>query len=96
VVAKVGDDWRTAPVRPEVRAALGFIEKLVKVGTVNADDVREVYAAGVPREALVRAVQVCVCFSMIVRLADTFEFRLETTEIYDKQGMGLWKRGYGM
>lgn len=95
-MAKVGDDWRKAPVRPEVRAALGFIEKLVKHGTVGAEDAKEVYAAGVPREGLVRAVQVCVTFSMIVRLADTFEFKLETPEVYDKQGMGLWKRGYGM
>jgi hypothetical protein len=93
-VAKVGQDWRTAPVRPEVRAALGFIEKLVEVGTVSADDVEEVYAAGVPREGLVRAVQVCVAFSTIVRLADTFAFAIPTAEEFAKSAENLWKRGY--
>jgi hypothetical protein len=96
VVAKVGEDWRTAPVRAEVRAALGFIETLVKQGTVSADDVRAVYAAGVPREGLIRAVQVCVAFSIIVRVADTFEFAIPTADEFAASGKSLWKRGYVM
>ena len=92
---QVGKDWRTANVRKEVRAALGFIEKLVK-SAVTVDDVRAVYDAGVSREALERAVMVCVAFSTIVRLADTFEFAIPTAEEFAKQGLGLWKRGYVM
>jgi alkylhydroperoxidase family enzyme len=92
-VAAVGKDWRTAPVRPEVRAALGFIEKMVK-GAVTTDDVRECYAAGVTKEALVRAAQVCVAFSMIVRLADTFEFDIPAD--FMPGAKSLWKRGYMM
>jgi alkylhydroperoxidase family enzyme len=96
VVEKVNEDWRTAPVRPEVRAALGFIEKLVKHGSVTPDDVKEVFAAGVPKEGLIRAVQVCVAFSTIVRIADTFDFAISTDEEFAKGGQSLWKRGYVM
>jgi alkylhydroperoxidase family enzyme len=83
-------------VREEVRAALGFIEKLVKQGTVTAEDVQAVYAAGVPRDGLVRAVQVCAAFSIIVRVADTFEFAIPSAEGFAAQGKSLWKRGYVM
>ena len=82
-------------MRAEVRAALGFIEKLVKQA-VTADDVKAVYAAGVPRDGLVRAVQVCVAFSIIVRVADTFEFAIPTAEEFVASGKSLWKRGYVM
>jgi hypothetical protein len=92
-VAAVGKDWRTAPVRPEVHAALGFIEKMVK-GAVTTEDVRACYAAGVPKDALARAAQVCVAFSMIVRLADTFQFDIPPDFVPGAKA--LWKRGYMM
>ena len=49
----VVDDWRTAPLRPELTATLGFLEKL----TLTPDDVTRadadaVRAAGVSDEAL--------------------------------------------
>ena len=79
-------------MRKEVRAALGFIEKLVQ-GSVTADDVRAVYDAGVTEEALERAVMVCVAFSTIVRLADTFAFAIPSPSGFAAQGQALWKRG---
>jgi hypothetical protein len=94
VIDQVGKDWRTAKVREEVRAALGFIETLVKTGTVSADDVRKVYDAGVPKEGLLRAIEVCVAFSTIVRLADTFEFDIPSAAGFAAAARSLWKRGY--
>lgn len=94
-MAQVAKDWRTANVRKEVRAALGFIEKLVK-SEVTADDVRAVYDAGVPREGLERAVMVCVAFSTIVRLADTFAFAIPSASGFAAGAKSLWKRGYMM
>jgi alkylhydroperoxidase family enzyme len=92
-VDKVYADWRTAPVRPQVRAALGFIEKLVrKTDELTRADAEEVLAAGVSREGLIRAVQICVAFSMIVRLADTFEFAIP--DDFMPGAHGLMKRGY--
>jgi alkylhydroperoxidase family enzyme len=94
-VAKVHADYHTAPVRDEVKAALGFIEKLVK-GTPTVEDVRAVYARGVTRDMLVRAVHVAVAFSMIVRLADAFAFEVGTPEDFDAAARSLMKRGYGL
>ena len=94
VVKQVLADWRTAPVRPQVKAALGFIEKLVKAGSVSADDAREVFAAGVSREGLIRAVQIAVAFSMIVRLADSFQFEVGSEDDFDASARMLMKRGY--
>ena len=93
---KVLEDWRTAPVREEVKGALGFIETLVKDGTVGVDDVKAAYAKGVTRDMLVRAVHVCAAFSMIVRLADTFNFDISTPEEFDAGARALLKRGYGL
>jgi hypothetical protein len=95
-MAKIAGDFRTAPIRKELRAALEIIEKLVKTGGIDVDDVKAAYAAGVPKDGLIRAIQVCVTFSTIVRLADTFEFAIPTAEQFAKQGLGLWKRGYVM
>ena len=74
---KVLADWRNAPVRAEVKGALGFLEKLVE-GEVGPDDVKAAYATGVTRDMLIRAVQVCAAFSTIVRVADTFNFEIST------------------
>lgn len=89
-------DWRTAPVRAEVRAALGFLEKLVHTpDALTADDARAVYAVGVPREALERAIEVCAAFTVIVRVADTFDFEIGSEDDFDAGARSLWKRGYG-
>jgi hypothetical protein len=94
VVTAVHADWRTAPVRPAVRAALGFLEKLIRDDAVTAADAAEVLAAGVPRDALERAVEVCVAFTMIVKIADAFGFLLQDQAGYDAGAKMLLKRGY--
>jgi len=91
------EDWRTAPLRPQVRAALGFLEKLIQTPqALSAEDVRAVYAAGVSRDGLVRAVWICVAFTMILRIADAFAFEISTAEEFDASARMLMKRGYIM
>src|SRR5437762_13563081 len=64
-------DWRTAPLRPELRAALGFIEVLTeRPDELSSADAEAAYAAGVSREALRDAAAICALFNMITRLAD--------------------------
>jgi alkylhydroperoxidase family enzyme len=66
-------DWRTAPVSPELRATLGFIEKqTLHPDDLTHDDAEAVYAAGVSKQALRDAALVSAMFNMIVRLADSF------------------------
>ena len=64
-------DWRTAPLRPELRAALAFIEVLTqRPDELTEADAEAAYAAGVSREALRDAATVSALFNMITRLAD--------------------------
>lgn len=94
-MAQVHADWRTAPVRPQVKAALGFIEKLVQPGSpVTAEDAAAVMAAGVSREGLIRAVHITVAFTMIAKIADTFGWALPPQDDYDATAKSLLKRGY--
>jgi alkylhydroperoxidase family enzyme len=96
-VDKVLADWRTAPVRAEVKGALGFLEKLIQdTDGIGPDDVKAAYATGVTRDMLVRAVQVCAAFSTIVRVADTFDFEISTDEEFDAGARALLERGYGL
>src|SRR6184192_4179204 len=69
----VVDDWRTAPLRPELAATLVFLETLtLRPDELTAADADAVRAAGVSDQALRDAATVCAFFSMIVRLADSF------------------------
>jgi hypothetical protein len=60
-------------VSPQLRAALGFIEKqTMRPEELTVADAEAVYAAGVSRQALHDAALVSALFNMIVRLADSF------------------------
>jgi len=64
-------DWRTAPIGDELRATLGFLEKLtLRPDELRAEDAEAVLAAGVQEDALIDAIHVGALFTMIVRLAD--------------------------
>ena len=82
-------------MRPQLRAALGFLDKLVREPeALIAADVEAAYAAGVSREGLVRAVHCCVAFSVIVRVADTLDFEISTESEFLGSAKVLMKRGY--
>lgn len=90
-------DWRTAPIDERLRATLGFLEKLVyQPDAIGPDDARAVRAAGVSDAALADAIQVCVLFSMIVRLADAFEFAVGTDAEFAAGAKMLLRFGYRM
>jgi alkylhydroperoxidase family enzyme len=71
-------DWRTAPVSEPLRTTLGFLEKLTLwPDELQAEDAEAVLAAGVRKEALIDAVHVAALFTMIVRLADSFDWQVQ-------------------
>ncbi len=75
IVDAVLADWRTAPVGPQLRATLGFLERVtLQPADLTAADAEVVRAAGVSDEALVDALLVCAYFNLIDRLADSFGF----------------------
>ena len=60
-----------------LRATLGFLEKLtLRPDELRAQDAEDVLAAGVREDALIDAIHVAALFTMIVRLADSFGWRV--------------------
>ncbi len=95
VTAAVYADWRTAPVREEVRAMLGFLEKMTLApDTLGAEDAARLRAAGLTDEMIDDAVHVCATFNIVVRLADSFGFAVPSAQSFKKMAGMLLKRGY--
>jgi alkylhydroperoxidase family enzyme len=90
-------DWRTAPVSPELRATLGFLEKLtLRPGDVSREDADAIRAAGVSDDALVDAIHVCALFSMIVRLADSLGWDVPSYESFAERADSMLASGYAL
>jgi alkylhydroperoxidase family enzyme len=83
-------DWRTAPVDERLRATLGFLEKLtLRPDELVAADAEAVLAAGVRKDALVDAIHIAALFGMIVRLADSFDWRVPSDDELARAGARL-------
>jgi alkylhydroperoxidase family enzyme len=83
-------DWRSAPVDEPLRATLGFLEKLtLRQGELRHEDAEAVLAAGVGQDALIDAIHVAALFNMIVRLADSFDWRVPSDEQLARAGARL-------
>ena len=81
----------------ELRATLGFIEKLtLRPDELSPADAEAVYAAGVSRQALRDAATVCGLFSMIVRLADAFGWDVPPWERLTQRAPAMLEGGYAM
>ena len=91
------DDWRTAPLRPEVTAALVFLEKLtLRPDELNPADVEQARSAGVSEQALRDAATVCGLFSMIVRLADALGWDVPSAERLAARAPAMLEGGYAL
>jgi alkylhydroperoxidase family enzyme len=90
-------DWRTAPLRSELRAVLPFLEKLtLRPDELEPADAEAVRAAGVSDEALGDAITVCALFSMIVRLADSLGWDVPTPERFRQRAPAMLEGGYAL
>jgi alkylhydroperoxidase family enzyme len=88
-------DWRTAPLRPELLATLGFLEKLtLRPDELEPADADAVRAAGVSTQALRDAATVCALFNMIVRLADSFAWDVPSWERLTARAPAMLEGGY--
>jgi alkylhydroperoxidase family enzyme len=88
-------DWRSAPLRPELKATLGFLEKqTLQPEELTPADAEAVYAAGVTPEALRDAATVCGLFNMIVRLADSFGWDVPPWERLKGRAPAMLEGGY--
>jgi alkylhydroperoxidase family enzyme len=83
-------DWRTAPVDEPLRAMLGFLEKLtLRPDELRTEDAESVLDVGVGEDALIDAIHIAALFTMIVRLADSFDWRVPSDEQLARAGERL-------
>jgi hypothetical protein len=84
-------------VRPELRAALAFIEKqTLRPDELTATDAEDAYAAGVSKQALRDAANVAALFNMIVRLADAFGWDVPDWDRLLERAPAMLEGGYRM
>ena len=88
-------DWRTAPLRPGLKATFVFLEKLtLRPDELGPDDVAAARAAGVSEQALRDASTVCALFSMIVRLADSLGWDVPSWDRLMARAPAMLEGGY--
>jgi len=88
-------EWRTAPLRPELRATLAFIEVLTqRPDELTAADAQAAFDAGVSREALRDAATVCALFNMITRLADSLGWDVPSPDRLATRAPAMLEGGY--
>ena len=92
-VAAVLADLDSAPIAAPLRATLRLLEKVTR-NSVTAADMRATLAAGVTRAQIESALDVAFCFNVITRLADAFEFELQSKAEVAGSARHLLKRGY--
>jgi alkylhydroperoxidase family enzyme len=91
----VVDDWRNAPLTPELAATLVFLEKqTLRPDELEPADADAVRAAGVSDRALRDAATVCGLFNMIVRLADSFGWDVPTWDRLQQRAPAMLEGGY--
>ncbi len=84
-VSAVMADWRSAPIRPELRAALEFLTKFVPPEQdFDAHDIQKMRDAGLSDDAIKDVMYASFSFQNISRIADALNFPLLT----DKQRKG--------
>jgi alkylhydroperoxidase family enzyme len=90
-------DWRTAPLRPELRATLAFLEVMtLRPEELTRADAEAVYEAGVSQQALLDAATVCALFSMIVRLADSLGWDVPPWDALLARAPAMLEGGYSL
>ena len=90
-------DWKTAPLRPELRAALAFIEVLtLRPDELTPADAEAAYEAGVSPDALRDAATVCALFNMIVRLADSLGWDVPDPAALAQRAPKMLEGGYAL
>jgi uncharacterized peroxidase-related enzyme len=93
-VAAVLANLESAPIEEPLRATLRMLGQLTASGTLSADDMRAVLAAGVSPQQVKDALAVGAAFNTTDRLADAFGFQVLTPDGFAAGAKYLLKRGY--
>ncbi|MBV1852283.1 carboxymuconolactone decarboxylase family protein [Catellatospora tritici] len=90
-------DWRTAPLRPGLRAAFALLEVLtLKPGEVGPELIEAAYQAGVTERGVRDVIHICGIFCTINRVADAVDFAVPDDKGLKGDAYQLLKRGYAI
>lgn len=82
------DDWRSAPLRPKVRAALAFLEKMtLSPESLSPADGAALRAAGISERSIEEAIYLCWLFNVGNRVGDALGFEAPSASALAK---ALW------
>jgi uncharacterized peroxidase-related enzyme len=87
-------DLDAAPIAAPLRATLHMLAKLVREGSVTADDMRALLAAGVSRDQIEDALAVAFAFDVTNTLAGAFRFTVPGPKAFEAGAAFLLSRGY--
>ena len=88
-------DYRTAPISPQLRATLSFLETMtLRPDGLQPSDAQDTMDTGVSRAQLQDAAAVAALFNIVTRYADALDFAIPTDAEFDKAAGMLLKRGY--
>jgi AhpD family alkylhydroperoxidase len=93
-VAMLLCDPTLAEIGEPLRATVLMLRKLTEEHSVDADDMRAVFAAGASAQQIEDALAICFSFDVIARLADAFDFSVPSTEAFAAGAKYLLARGY--
>lgn len=89
------EDWRTSPLNNRQRAAFAYLEKLTLTPKeITVDDILAMHAEGLNDEAIKEVAFVAYLFSVMDRLADTFDFDIPKPNEVSNTGKFLYNNGY--
>jgi uncharacterized peroxidase-related enzyme len=92
--AALGDPEK-APISDKLRAALAFLGKLTSSPRdVTPADIVALKRAGISEEGILCAAEICAQFCIVNRLADTFDFRLQTPKQLANEAKTLSTKHY--
>jgi alkylhydroperoxidase family enzyme len=88
-------DLATAPIDDKLKATLGLLRKVTREhAALTATAIAPLLALGVTRSQIEDALDVCFCFNVITRLADTFQFEIGSQASFEASAKQLLGRGY--
>jgi uncharacterized peroxidase-related enzyme len=93
-VSAVLADLETAPIDEPLRATIRMLRKLTREHAVDADDMRDVLAAGVSPKQIEDAVAVCFVFNTVDRMSRTFGWVVSGPRAFEAGSRFLFARGY--
>ncbi|BCJ77615.1 hypothetical protein CS0771_71590 [Catellatospora sp. IY07-71] len=97
VTAAALADWRTAPLRPALRAAFALLEVLtLRPAEVGPEHIEAAYAHGVTEQGVRDVIHVCGIFCTINRIADAVDFAVPDDKGLKGDAYQLLKRGYAI